>query len=1007
MVNKKLKINIIKMRSYYSFLLALCALTMYSQMAFAWTVNVTHNNESGIRCANSVMILEDGTVLGFFIEHDDAFFCGAISDKTEIIIPDTLVCSTKMYLVRKLNTNPYLYCDFSKASKVTTLYLPTTLYSSSLEHIHPQIKILHMSKGLKCEGVNSLYQLDRVFVPKEELSLYLNDLEWRRRVIILEEGKDLLKLTINVNKAGEFAKNVLQKTDNWNKVNELKVIGSLNEDDINKIKKMCQLKKLDLSEAKFDNFPNSFCEWKFLSSYPSDYCYFLSEVILPKISGIGEKAFYSHSLEKITISKVRTIGDHAFHGCNLSQISLPEGITAIGVRAFANNNIENVVLPSSMSSISVGCFDECGKLKSAVVPPSIKSIGAGAFYETGLNSISLPGVKRIGSHAFYGCKQLEKVQLAEELECLYDDPFYGCESLTEIDLPKSLEIITNGLLYGCKKIKKIICRAVIPPFLEEGTILGGVDITDVKLYVPALSVENYRKATGWKRFNTIIPLTDEITNAEICEEITIDDNAHLANECNIELCCRYNAPKHANAWWSYGIVNYIGHFPISIGNYTQIHYLGKTFSNVRPYYSTDNRLTSLIANGLMSADSVSTTLTISKNNDWYFISLPYDVNVSDITYTDGAQFVIRKYSGQNRAQREGETWLNLTSNSVMHAYEGYILQCNTPDATFTFPAINNKKKNNVFAMTDVNVPIKEYPSEFDHNRSWNLVGNPYPCYFDTRKMMFLVPFTVWNRRYHRYDAYSPVDDSYILHPTQAFFVQCPIGMSSILFDESGRQTDTTVKNLGSKSFSSRGLSSKSARKVYNVFLSDGEAEDHTRFVINKDATMDYELDKDASKFIDSNNTAMLVYTVEDGVRYAINERPLDKKVVRLGYYAPADGEYTLSLNTEQNDYIVLVDTENNTRTPLVGEVSFNATAGFNDSRFVLVIGKDATGIETVEDTASQWNISNGVVTAKEPFEIYTVEGHLIGKFGAETPIKLSAGIYLLNMKNIKQKIVVK
>ena len=431
-------------------------------------------------------------------------------------------------------------------------------------------------------------------------------------------------------------------------------------------------------------------------------------------------------------------------------------------------------------------------------------------------------------------------------------------------------------------------------------------------------------------------------------------------------------------------------------DYKQYHYMGR--SNNSNQYSYEAHFTSLISNGTMRSDNVETTLRVYDTNTWYFISLPYDVKVSDITYTDGTQFAIRKYSGQNRAAQSGSTWVNLTENDVMQAYEGYILRCNKQNADFTFPAINNTNKNKVFEKESVVMPLGEYLCEFEHNRSWNLIGNPYPCYYDTRRMDFTAPITVWNRYNQRYDAYSPVDDSYILHPAQSFFVQRPVNQATITFDNAGRQKNAAVQALESRAMS-RKFPSLSPRKIYNVIMSDGMTEDHTRFVINSGATCAYELDKDASKFIADDNKSMLVYTIENGVKYAINERPMTDGIVSLGFYAPIDGEYTLSLNTQQDDNINLIDNENHAETALTGEYRFNASAGYNDARFTLMFG-EATGISII-------NVDHGTVSANAPYAVYTTDGRLVGYYSAGNDATLSKGIYVINSKDVKRKIVVK
>ena len=182
-------------------------------------------------------------------------------------------------------------------------------------------------------------------------------------------------------------------------------------------------------------------------------------------------------------------------------------------------------------------------------------------------------------------------------------------------------------------------------------------------------------------------------------------------------------------------------------------------------------------------------------------------------------------------------------------------------------------------------------------------------------------------------------------------------------------------------------------------MSNGIVEDRTRFVVNGNASLAYELDKDASKFIADDNAAMLVYTVEDGVKYAINERPMADGIINIGFYAPTDGDFTLSLNTAEEESLILIDHEANTETSLSGEYHFTAKAGYNDSRFTIMFG-DATGISTI-------NVDNGTVSANAPYTVYTIDGRLVGNYSAENEATLSKGIYVINSKDVKRKIVVK
>lgn len=958
----------------------------------ATTVDVVSNSASGITDANLTATLDDGTVLGFKLYYGYVYFCGAITQQAELTIPDSIFYNynSTRYAVTHVGHGG---CDFDDAQNVTSLTLPPTIeYVSSLP---PTVKVLHANSYISNVTSSELSNLTKVLVPESTLTSYFNNTSWSNYVLINAEGTEPLKITVTMTKAGEFAQLLLQQTDNWYKVNELTVVGELSTDDLNVFKRMKQLTQLDLSRAIIADIPDQFDGANSTGSYRDGFN-LLEELILPEVNSIGKYAFAAcYRLKSITMPKVNSIGYGAFSRLGATQITLPEGIESIADYAFYCSNLESITIPSSITEINDGCFSGCSRLKSASIPASVTQIGSYAFCETALTSINLPGITDIGSYAFGNCDQLVDVTFAEGLESMGIDSFRECRALTEIDLPSTFTSMTESAFYKCTNVKKVISRAVTPPTHESSCfILYGCDMTDVKLYVPAMSIDKYREESGWKTFYTILPMEEKTSNIYIYDYATIDDVTEFTDDLDMTIDWRYQNRNGSTQYYC-GALDYNGSSILSIHDYKQYHYMG-SYSSSNPY-SSGAHFTSLIPNGTMRSDNVQTTLRVYRTDTWYFISLPYDVKVSDITYTDGTQFAIRKYSGQNRASQAGSTWVNLTADDTMNAYEGYILKCNKQNADFTFPAINNANKNKVFEKESVVIPLGEYLSEFEHNRSWNLIGNPYPCYYDTRRMDFTAPITVWNRYNNRYDAYSPVDDSYILHPAQSFFVQRPVDQAAITFDKAGRQKDATVQDLQANTRSH--AAANSHRKIFNVLMSNGTVEDHTRFVVNGNASRSYELDKDASKFITDDNVAMLVYTVEDGVKYAINERPMAEGIINLGFYSPTDGDFTLSLNTVEQESLILIDHEKNTETALSGEYHFTAKAGYNDSRFTIVFGK-TTGISTI-------NVENGVISANTPYAVYTIDGRLVGNYSANTTANLSKGIYIINSKDVKRKIVVK
>ena len=427
----------------------------------------------------------------------------------------------------------------------------------------------------------------------------------------------------------------------------------------------------------------------------------------------------------------------------------------------------------------------------------------------------------------------------------------------------------------------------------------------------------------------------------------------------------------------------------------------------------------------MRADSICIWMKVN-NDEWSFISFPFDVKVSDIKPAHkNTNYVIRKYSGKERAEGNfAETWQGMTADSILHAGEGYIWQSSCYDdsgtklstSAFYVSAQNNVNKNLIFASDDRTITLDEYQSEFSHNRSWNFIGNPYPSYYDTRFMDFTAPITVWNMYNDSYYAYSPVDDEFILRPGEAFFVQRPVDSGTITFNADGRQVNREVRDLFASETKAQ-LFNPTLRQVFNLTLSDGEMTDRTRFVINPDAACDYEMSSDANKFMSSDASVPQLYTMEGKVQFAINERPMGDGVVMLGAYFGHKGIYAIALNTKvEGMSVVLVDKLNGKETDLMSEeYTFSAEQGTVDNRFeihVRTLGDqgDATGVEAVNGQVVVKG-DNGQIAVESPAHasiiVYTVDGVRIASATASSAtFDVEPGVYMVKVQNTVHKVSV-
>lgn len=761
-------------------------------------------------------------------------------------------------------------------------------------------------------------------------------------------------LNIIVTTPGAMGDSILAKVESFSDVKCLKLSGTLNDDDLTNLKsRLTGLTYLDMGDVKMTALPDKFFYQKSA----------LTQVILPKtLTSIGQYAFYycTGLTEMDFPATLKTIGQYAFCDCtSLQQVVLPEGLTSLGSYAFYEcKNNKYVKLPSTLLTVNSGVFEYNYSLNTVDFAEGNKYIDDDAFYYCeGLQSLKFPStLYSIGSEAFAYNKTLKSIEFNEGLYSIDDDAFRDCDSLEEVTLPSSLVLAYGGPFYGCDSLKKVTCLSIEPPYTARENILEKNDLTGYELYVPDLSINSYKQATGYYQFPTIKGID------YLPENFTVLGDLHLTLPENIPAdykpCVSLIHDTKGTSYYNYGSLTVNGEGTLSMQKFSTIWNPNYDYS----YASSRNKnYCSLINNSHLRADSVEVQ-TYTRNGRWTFVSYPFNVKVSDIETTESGttNYVIYKYDGQARANGEtGSTWVKMTADSTLQAGVGYIIQGSRyvdgswqDYSGFRMKAINDTHKNDIFTTTDVNVALSEYKSDYAHNRSWNLIGNPYPCYYDTRFMNFTAPITVWSTKNSTYTAYSPVDDSYILRPGEAFFVQRPVDVSSITFSKDGRQTTSTARTIeASEAKAMRAPSASTKRTLINLTLSDGENTDKTRIVLNAEAEMDYEMDKDASKFLSTDANVPQIYTTQNGVDYAINERPIAEGTVNVAVRVNANGTHAISLANEVEGYTLTLEDKLTGKTVSLtdeGAYEFSTTSDDAADRFVLHISNGSTtGINAI------------------------------------------------------------
>ena len=190
-------------------------------------------------------------------------------------------------------------------------------------------------------------------------------------------------------------------------------------------------------------------------------CPKLSSVRLPEgITYIPNFMFERcESLTSFTIPPTVTrIGESAFNNSGIVISSIPESVTSIGNNAFYYcEGITSMVIPNTVTSLGWGVFSFCRELQSIQLPDNLEAIPA-TFLKNcfALSSITIPeSVTSIGEEAFSGCTHLTSVVIPEAVTSMGNGVFQNCYNLASIDMPEILDYLGEKAFRECERLTSI------------------------------------------------------------------------------------------------------------------------------------------------------------------------------------------------------------------------------------------------------------------------------------------------------------------------------------------------------------------------------------------------------------------------------------------------------------------------------------------------------------------------------------------------------------------------
>lgn len=194
-----------------------------------------------------------------------------------------------------------------------------------------------------------------------------------------------------------------------------------------------------------------------------------------------------------------------------------DDIIALAERTLAGN-VEITDLKKVGSFAFVGCKD----LLTISLPKceTVEDYGFSFMDEyasqsyacTNLTTVDLPQATTFGSSAFQGCTSLASIDLPQATT-FGDIAFQSCTKLTTITLPKATSINGSNFCYNCQALTALVITNAekVCSLTSTSNAFANTPIKSGTgyIYVPDALVDSYKTATNWSVFaDQIKPLSE-------------------------------------------------------------------------------------------------------------------------------------------------------------------------------------------------------------------------------------------------------------------------------------------------------------------------------------------------------------------------------------------------------------------------------------------------------------------------------------------------------------------
>jgi hypothetical protein len=185
---------------------------------------------------------------------------------------------------------------------------------------------------------------------------------------------------------------------------------------------------------------------------------------------------------------------------------MTDSLQIIDESAFSTSSIEYLKTGKSLTSIGDAAFYYCSLLKRAEICDQVTTLGEATFSN---------------------CYSLQTIDVGNGVHKIPRSFCAECSDLISVSLGSAVDTLEIKCFEECKKLITVICKAEVPPVMKsaEGTFFDTTVYQNATLYVPCESIEAYKRANIWQKFQNILGMDNLIIPGDVNGdgEVTIAD----------------------------------------------------------------------------------------------------------------------------------------------------------------------------------------------------------------------------------------------------------------------------------------------------------------------------------------------------------------------------------------------------------------------------------------------------------------------------------------------------